>query len=204
MGKVYLHPGHSLPWRAIRGGTFSCFTNGSRGHCGMLLTGSLSMACLVCFLYNPDHLPWGVAPTEGGAFPHQPLIKKMPQGLAYRTTLWANFLNSVSSLDDSSCICQVDEKPTSMQVSPSTEAGSKLKAQWFSDSEPKNSSVPPSPGVTGKVSHPHDVSRRTEDPDSEPHTNVPSALTQRRWVLIFHCQVLGCPSSPPICMQWWY
>lgn len=48
-----------------------------------------------------------------------------PTHLTTGPSLWAHFLNSASSLDDLSYVCQGDKKPTSTQVLPSTEAGSK-------------------------------------------------------------------------------
>jgi hypothetical protein len=62
----------------------------AEGMGGLLLTGLLSMACLVCFLLEPRTTSPGVAPpTVSWTIPHQSLIKKMP----YRGILWRHFLN---------------------------------------------------------------------------------------------------------------
>jgi hypothetical protein len=59
-----------------------------RGHRRVLLTGLLSMACSAWYIIESWTTSPGMEPlTMGWAFPHQPLIKKMPDSLAYSSLL---------------------------------------------------------------------------------------------------------------------
>jgi hypothetical protein len=70
------------------------------------------MACSACFLIEPRTTSLGMAPPTMGIphGPHQSLIKKMPNKLAYSLILWRQFLNRSSFFSDDSTLCQVNRQ----------------------------------------------------------------------------------------------
>lgn len=109
-GKGLLHLTSCSPsWWEFRARTLG--RNWIRGYRGALLTGLLTIACSSCFLIQPRNpCPDVTPPTVSLNLPHEWLIKKITQRLAYRPTWWKYFFDWGFLFPDDSSLCQVDKK----------------------------------------------------------------------------------------------